>query len=704
MLSLSLFLALCCVVAVRSIDTGTKMYNSTQDASKTARLHSHFRTFVKQRIERRKGGGNDATSKRGLFSLGFSDHRLPHRKFTGLLQKVLLSDLPVAYHTREGVNALHVACAHGNIKVVEKLIDSGAVSTRPIKPRRRAHKINPRKRTKSGMSVLHFTAVSESDAVNICSIMLDLMLQSSQSPQEQDTAGLPADVPPCLSSKERLIVELLLQNANPVNLNVLGLCVLSSGKTDTLRYLLSQLPSPGMFSYILSKNVTQRQQTLVHLACYNSDYDTLMLMKENGLSICVMATDMDGRTPLHHLAMSWRASASERHRAIYDVLKHEYLHQHQNQNQNQNEDQKQLIPFLERKSTAGETALHLACSSGAVELARMLWKDGASLDIRDCHGNTPMVLLLRHRYKAVAQLSLLEDILKSIGRHSWFDSSIDRNSGQTALVKACEWRNPSGLEILLRHLPTAACVGFVDINGKTAVHYCAETSFNAGLKSLLDVHLKFSTENSKKMMPPPNNVLEMQDSEGCTPLMLAIGSNDPVAVRIILGAVMALDAKKLEKEKGLPTMNILEDDVKQNPSVEDLTGIETASAATAATPFPSLAKQLIEYQNKDGLSPLQCSALLPDAVVIRILLDASVSCQVSQYVVSSMTKEENNILHCSAAGGSSDTAMALAEFDLQMAKYLACQRNKKGKTPSDLAGYWKQHDVRQLLLNLEHDK
>ena len=483
--------------------------------------------------------------------------------------------------------------------------------------------------------------------------------------------------------------------------------------------------------------------------------------------------------------MTWRAAAVENHAKIYDLLKKEYIINQINRNTKEyitnqiscnTKLEKVLIKdFLEQKSKTSETALHLACNSGAVELAQILLTDGASLELKDRRGNTPITLLLRHRYKATRQMNFLNELL--IARpHSWFDSSLDRRTGKSALIKAIEWRNLPALQIMLNNIPVSSdCIHFVDIDHKTAVHYCAELSFGDGLQCLLKkFYSDFVKDKTSRNVesedckdngdtfgdnnnPKPKthlNILEMQDNEGCTPLMLAIGSNDSSAVQIILDTIIncdqletplnnAVTEESLAKELiGIETVETtttpplllppLNNVVTEELLVKELIGIETVETTTTTTPplllpplnnvvteessvkdligietttqFPLLAKQLIEYQNNDGLTPLQCSALLPDATIMKLLLAASVKCNCSSFIVGSITKEENNILHCSAAGGSVETAIALCEFDLILAKTLARERNQKGKTPSSLAGYWKKHKVREVLLNLEHDK
>ena len=78
-------------------------------------IQSQYRAFTKQRIARRKaGGGNEANSERGLAALDFVNHDLPQLHNTEVLKKVLLSDLPLGYHTRDGINSFHIAASRSN--------------------------------------------------------------------------------------------------------------------------------------------------------------------------------------------------------------------------------------------------------------------------------------------------------------------------------------------------------------------------------------------------------------------------------------------------------------------------------------------------------------------------------------------------------------------------------------------------------------
>ena len=184
-----------------------KNYTPTE-AKQQTKLLSQFRLFQKQRIQDKKNGKNQSKSERGLISVGFNNHLLPHQKYINLLKKVLLSDLPAGYHTRnEGMNALHVACANGNVHVIETLVRTSIAMKQPMTIKQREYKINPRKKTKDNMSLLHFCAISDGDNANIIDIVLSVMLKTDHDHDgTRSVSGGP--VPPMLTSKERLTCEL----------------------------------------------------------------------------------------------------------------------------------------------------------------------------------------------------------------------------------------------------------------------------------------------------------------------------------------------------------------------------------------------------------------------------------------------------------------------------------------------------------------
>ena len=58
-----------------------------------------------------------------------------------------------------------------------------------------------------------------------------------------------------------------------------------------------------------------------------------------------------------------------------------------------------------------------------------------------------------------------------------------------------------------------------------------------------------------------------------------------------------------------------------------------------------LGRQLFSFQNNDGLSPLQCSALLSNPTILLYLLQ-SVSIKFGRLLLLTETRDGNNIMHC----------------------------------------------------------
>ena len=118
------------------------------------------------------------------------------------------------------------------------------------------------------------------------------------------------------------------------------------------------------------------------------------------------ATDADGKNIFHHLAGSWRASATDRLTRTFEIL--------QSHLRKKEDDKCEAGDLLMAKTvTEGQTALHLVCSAGTTDIATMLLKEsgGACVTERDASGATPVVLLLRHRFKAKKQMELLKKLI-----------------------------------------------------------------------------------------------------------------------------------------------------------------------------------------------------------------------------------------------------------------------------------------------------
>lgn len=692
------------VTAIFDINMSDAGSRGVVSPRRIARMQSLYRKFTRERIARRKaGGGYDARSTRGLQALGFSDHSLPHHPHNEFLKKILLCDLPIAYHTKPaGVNAFHVSAQLGNLQVLENIISLG-VSTKTVISR---GKIDPRRRTKDGMSALHFAALADTDNPQIMKRVLEAILKTA--PRGE---FLLPDTLPVLTQPQRLVAQVVLQQAHS-GLNVLGYCALS-GNRKMMLYLLREMGcgNPSLYQdtevldreearaenllcadwmvmakYSLEMNVTSdgALQRLQHIVCYNADADTLQMLLDHGITI-TGATDADGKNVFHHLAGSWRASASERLSRTFGILKLQMRNKCGESNQADD-----IVRM--RTATEGQTPLHLACSAGTTDIAKMLLEESggyACVTERDASGATPVMLLLRHRFKAKKQMELLKCLISTpSSRDTWWSDHMCGKSGQSLAIKACEWRNMVALRIVLDAEGTGP-VDHADHEGKTSLHHCCEFGWKAGIETLLLYGAS----------------LDAQDSEGSTPLMLAIGANDLKTVDFLLDVARSRDriekeAYKRQTEAGEEESEKVETDVGETKMLkEEKEQCRNGSPSTKTEPPTHLLNLISRHRNSNGLSCILLSAIMPTTKMLRRMMVAAEEC--GCHLGGLVSTQGNNILHCAAAGGSADVVRLIEQYDLNLALHLARQRNEKAKLPKHIAKYWKHYDALTALMDLE---
>ena len=129
------------------------------------------------------------------------------------------------------------------------------------------------------------------------------------------------------------------------------------------------------------------------------------------------------------------------------------------------------------------------------------------------------------------------------------------------------------------------------------------------------------------------DALEMCDNDGNTPLMAAIGSGSIDCVRSIVNAV------KCGWEEHLQSSNL-------SPQLDpQISPKEFKLEDGDLELHVPLGRQLFSFQNTDGLSPLQCSALLSNPTILLYLLQ-SVSIKFGRLLLLTETRDGNNIMHC----------------------------------------------------------
>ncbi|KAI2602602.1 ankyrin repeat-containing domain protein [Hypoxylon sp. NC1633] len=184
--------------------------------------------------------------------------------------------------------------------------------------------------------------------------------------------------------------------------------------------------------------------------------------------------------------------------------------------------------------------------------AQFLIERGATADIKDAHGSTPLHYAVRTCQDDLA------DLLAS--RRLGLD--IPDSKGNTALILATLKTQCSTMQALLRYGASCKIPG---PGGLTALHFAAAKGFNKGLNLILDrnfnsdpnavdderrtaLHLAVNGEHANPetvgMLVKAGARMEVQDKEGRTPLMLAaqLGKEELVCSLLAEGAnVQTLD-------------------------------------------------------------------------------------------------------------------------------------------------------------------
>lgn len=193
----------------------------------------------------------------------------------------------------------------------------------------------------------------------------------------------------------------------------------------------------------------------------------------------------------------------------------------------------------------GRTLLHLAVYNRNLTAARVLANYGASMDVQEDGGLTPL---------HYAVLVDREDIVTLLASHAANPSSLDTldTKDNTALSLAVQKKHPAIVQILIRH---GVSCNAADSRGLTALHHAARLGFKEGLRILLDgggdpnavdheaftpVHHAInggcSDAGLVKMLADASADLEMRDGNRRTPLMLAAQLGNAEMVSCLLDA------------------------------------------------------------------------------------------------------------------------------------------------------------------------
>jgi ankyrin repeat protein len=254
----------------------------------------------------------------------------------------------------------------------------------------------------------------------------------------------------------------------------------------------------------------------LHYACINGDKEGLQLILKDYKYLFNL--DSEELTPLHYLY-----ALSDQNQKDY-LLKflEEFLHREGSllHCAVSRDSVSGTSLLLEKgypvgiKDSYGDTPLHKAAERGSVDLCRMLLEKGASLHERNTQGETALHSACRQEKSSHDTIELLlKHGAPILAQDVW---------GLTPFMRAVQMGNQEKAQMLLTQSPFV--LSQKDIKGRTVLHYAVE----AQRDSLCRFLISYDKENDDAAL------VNSQESEGVTPLMLAVMKNSKAIVEILL--------------------------------------------------------------------------------------------------------------------------------------------------------------------------
>jgi ankyrin repeat protein len=437
--------------------------------------------------------------------------------------------------TNNGLTAVHIATANGNVDFVKMLIKSGA---------------NLNLKDIEGRVALHFAASALNSPADILNLLLRLAEGKSKVDIEQgDFEGKTPLHYAVESSDEAVVIALLRHGADPNATSNIGVTPLYLAVQSDHKPIVEHLLFYG--ADILAKSARNGGLTALHAAVssgHEKVVDYLLSLK-----VDVNALDIRCDTPLHEAARQGNTKMAEMlldAGANVNIVNARLMSPLQRAILNERTEMASILlnagadPNI--RDEDGDNALTAAIFTGSPDLVILLLNNGANYNVLNRSEMTPLMLALHSStgilpllldkkpdfricgggmitvlHKAAAEIpnAAISSIIPLLRLGKQYINLQDFE-GQTPLHHAAKRGRTGMLNTLQNH---GARMELIDLQGRTAMHH--------GVQSMSPDEFKKAFESFLK--PSPENKVNIPDIDGWTPLHWACRGNLPVAIKIV---------------------------------------------------------------------------------------------------------------------------------------------------------------------------
>uniref|UniRef100_A0ABD2XJY3 PRANC domain-containing protein n=1 Tax=Trichogramma kaykai TaxID=54128 RepID=A0ABD2XJY3_9HYME len=309
-------------------------------------------------------------------------------------------------------------------------------------------------------------------------------------------------------------------------------------------------------------------RTPMHLAADNELRKVMECLLRRGANLNL--TDKDGLTPLHIICQN-RYDERNLVKTLFEIC-----------------DEQHRLLQVDAQDKLGRTSLQLAVDRNHKEVAKLLLKRDANLNLADADGSTPLHIICQKYHDD--DLAIFLKIFFEIDDASRQRVQVDArdNSGNTALHLALRYNNEKAVESLLRR---GADPNSANAEGSTALHViCMRYRDDDFVKTFFKIN-----EDIQKTVQ-----VDAKDKLGRTPLLLAVTNILPNMVDVLLNHGTDLSGFVF------PPENHFEEHLKIFEGGEDEFKLERVSSALAVV--ERLEKEGYELTRSDALTIMKIFA------------------------------------------------------------------------------------------------